>query len=310
MTSRMQIVPPPLTPGDSIAVIAPAGLPADRKKYHIGCSVIKDLGFKIINQEKQWPGFDFLSDRDECRLHELHQNWADPEVKAIIALRGGFGSLRIASTIDYRVIRENPKLFVGFSDISILLNLIYLKTGLICLHGPMLTSLGQCDKSSLERLYHCLTGKWHNRLEEKVEVLRDGPVVKGRLLGGNLCSLITMIGTPVEPLLSGAILFLEEVNEPLYCLDRLLTQLHLSGKLDSVAGIILGDFSDTESSVSHKELRRKEFVWNRVCELTAHCGVPVWGGFPGGHCQKNITLPFGAQATMDSSRRSLSFSES
>lgn len=306
----MQIVPPPLTPGDSIAVIAPAGMPADRKKYHIGCSVIEDMGFKIINQEKQWPGFDFLSDRDECRLHELHQTWADPEVKAIIALRGGFGSLRLASTIDYTVMRENPKLFVGFSDISILLNLIYLKTGLICLHGPVLSSLGQCDKSSLERLYHCLTGKWYNSLEEKVELLRDGPVVKGRLLGGNLCSLLTMFGTPVEPQLSGAILLLEEVNEPLYCLDRLLTQLHLSGKLESVAGIILGNFSGREDSISHEEIRRKEFVWNRVCELTAHCEVPVWGGFPAGHCQKNITLPIGAQAIMDSSTRSLSFSES
>jgi len=306
----MQIVPPPLISGDSIAVIAPAGIPADRKKYHIGCSVIEDMGFKIINQEKRWPGFDFLSDRDECRLHELHQTWADPEVKAIIALRGGFGSLRLASTINFDVMRENPKLFVGFSDISILLNLIYLRTGLICLHGPVLTSLGYCDKSSLERLYHSLTGKWYNRLEEKVEILRDGPIVKGRLLGGNLCSLLTMFGTPVEPQLSGAILFLEDVNEPLYQLDRLFTQFYLSGKFNDVAGIILGDFSSSEDSNSHEELRRKEFVWNRVCELTAHCEMPVWAGFPIGHGIKNITLPVGAQAIMDSSTRSLSFSES
>jgi muramoyltetrapeptide carboxypeptidase len=306
----MQIVPPPLIPGDAIAVIAPAGLPADRKKFHIGCAIIEEMGFKIINQEKQWPGFDFFSDRDECRLRELHQTWADPEVKAIIALRGGFGSLRLAGAIDYSVMRENPKLFIGFSDISILLNLIYLHTGLIGLHGPVLTSLGNCDKHTIERLYHCLTGKWYNSLQERVEIIRGGPVVKGRLLGGNLCSLLTMFGTPVEPQLSGAVLLLEEVNEPLYRLDRLLTQLHLSGKLDDVAGIILGDFSGKDDSKSTEGHRRKEFVWKRVCELTTSSQVPVWGDFPAGHCQKNMTLPVGAQVLMDSSSRSLSFIES
>lgn len=304
----MAIIPPPLIPGDKVAIIAPAGNLSNRAHYHIGCSIIGDMGFEIVNREKKWPGLDYLADSDEHRLNEFHKAWADQDVKAIFSLRGGFGSLRLLDKLDMSVISENPKMFVGFSDITILHMSITQETGLIVLHGPVISTLMNSEKDTLERLYHCLTGNWHNSLDEKIEIVRTGPTVKGKLLGGNLSSLISLLGTAWEPDFSESILFLEDINEPIYRLDRLLTQLHLCGKLKNINGIILGNFTMDNDSNMNERLRLHEFVWNRVCELTADIDVPVWGNFPAGHCRKNITLPIGAPAIMDSSTKSLRFS--
>lgn len=304
----MNTSPPSLATGDTIAVVAPAGNILDPKRYHRGCSILREMGFTLFHQEKKWPGEGFLSDNDEMRAEELMSAWCHPDVKAIFALRGGYGSLRVLNHLNIDVIRKNPKFLIGFSDITILLNHIAVHAHQVCLHGPVISSLASSDKNSIDRLYHCLRGNWHSQLNERVEIVRPAPSVSGSLMGGNLSSLVTLLGTTLDNSYNGTILFIEDVNEPLYRLDRLLTQFHLSGKFNGVKGIILGDFSIDQQGDQREQDRADEFVWNRVVELVPDPDIPIWGNFPVGHNHKNITLPIGAHCTMDCSRASLSFS--
>ncbi len=302
----MAIIPPPLAPGDLVGIAAPAGFLQERERYHQGCSIIREMGFEIFEPDKRWPGYGYLADSDEMRLKELHRLWANPDIKAIITLRGGYGSLRILQHLDLTLPARYPKLFIGFSDITVLHNHLCHRTGLACLHGPGLATLTISDQRSLERLYHCLRGDLLRTMREPVEIVRAGEPATGPLLGGNLSSLVTMLGTPWFPDLRGAVLLLEDINEPLYRLDRLLTQLHLSGSLNGVSGIILGKFCGDETDPL-EQLRTEEFVWARVAELTRSLDMPIWGGFPVGHCRKNLTMPLGIVCTMNSAEASLHF---
>jgi len=306
----MTIVPSPLLPGDKIAIVAPAGNLSNRKKFYDACVIIEQMGFVIENSTKKWPGILFLADSDKNRLQELHNAWKNPEIKGIIALRGGYGTLRLIELLNRQLIRENPKMFLGFSDISVLLNHIAQETGLICLHGPVASTLCRSDHETLDRLFDCLSGNWRAPLTETVTVIRGKKTVHGKLVGGNLSSLVTLLGSRWEIDLRGTILLLEDINEPWYRLDRLLTQLALTGKLQQVSGFILGDFSIDHSQGKEEKHRTQEFFWNRLVELVPDEDIPVWGNFPSGHCCRNITLPIGAFCTMDSIKKTLLFDES
>ncbi len=234
--------------------------------------------------------------------------WSDPEVSALLALRGGFGCLRLLPYLDTNALLDKQKLLIGFSDITILHQALLQTEKTISLHGPMLTTLSTSTPKTLARFYASLTGKWHVPIQEKqVEVLRGGDPVRGRLLGGNLSSLISIIGTHYEQDWQDAILFLEDIGEPLYRIDRMLTQLGQCGKLSQLRGIIIGDFSLNPDQDRLESIRFHEQVWLRILELTEQSGIPVWGDFPIGHCQTNLTLPHGAEAVMESSQVTLSF---
>jgi len=177
------------------------------------------------------------------------------------------------------------------------------------LHGPVVTSLHNATQLSLERLYHCLTGNWHTPVRpQNVEVLRAAPTSSGALVGGNLASLTTLLGTPFEFNWDDKIVLLEDIDESLYRIDRMLTQLFLAGKLSNIAGLILGDFSLTAFQDEIEKIRYKEQVWGRVLEICRHTSFPVWANFPHGHCRQNITFPLGAPAVMDREKTSLIFS--
>jgi muramoyltetrapeptide carboxypeptidase len=214
----------------------------------------------------------------------------------------------MAGMIDLEQVRKHPKLLIGFSDITVLHNHLCRQTHLVSLHGPTLSTLAQSDKDSLERFYQCLTGSWRTTLQMRgVEILRGEEEARGRLIGGNLSTLLSLLGTPFEPDFAGGILFLEDVGEPLYRIDRMLTQLWLAGKMQRVAGIILGDFSLGREMDTNKKNRHHETICNRVLQLTAETRIPVWGGFPIGHGAANMTLPHGAQAVLDSKNGRLCF---
>ncbi len=302
---RELLIPPSLAVGDTVGVIAPAGMLVDQQRYRQGCEILKSLGFMLHEPEKPWPGYGYLADTDAERAAELHKVWADPQVKAIITLRGGFGSARLLHHLDLDLIRRQPKLLVGFSDISLLVNYLHQRCGLLCLHGPTLTTLPICNSSTLERLRACLMGGWRRSLNEDVEIVRAGQPAKGLLLAGNLSCLVSLLGTPYQIDCSGVILVLEDVNEPPYRIDRCLTQLAQSGQLSKAAGIILGQFSDAADDDRLARLRRHEFVWNRVAELTAEADMPIWGNFPVGHDRHNLCLPIGAPVVMDSGKQLL-----
>ncbi len=307
--NRPPLCPPPLTKGDTIAVIAPAGQLKDFVPFAAGIKILQKMGFIVKYPRNLWPGSDYLSDSDENRGLEFNKLFSDPEVKGLIMMRGGYGCVRMIDRIDLKQVAHNPKLIVGFSDITILQNFLNERTGLVSLHGPVVTSLHEATSTSLETLYHCLCGRWNKPITpHNVEVLKAGPGSSGTLVGGNLASLVTLLGTPFEFNWDAKVVFLEDVDEPLYRIDRMLTQLFLSGKLKNIAGLILGDFSLTAFQDEIEKIRYKEQVWTRILEICGDAVFPVWANFPHGHCRENITLPLGATAIMDREKTSLMFS--
>ena len=303
-----QHVPAPLKAGAVIGIIAPAGQIRDQKGFDTGIRLLAEMGFEPRFPRELWPGTGYLADTDANRADEFNRMWAAPEVAALLALRGGYGCLRMAMMIDLTQVRNQPKPLIGFSDITVLHNYLCQQTGLVSLHGPTLSTLATSNRDSLERFHQCLTGKWRTTLQMKgVEILRGAEEATGRLIGGNLSTLLTLLGTPYEPEFAGRILFLEDVGEPLYRIDRMLTQLWLAGKLQKLAGIILGDFSLSNDMETTDKIRHHETIWSRVLQLTSGTQIPVWGGFPVGHGPANMTLPHGAETVMDSRNGRLCF---
>lgn len=302
------LYPPRLKKGDTLGIIAPAGRLDDSQRFIDGVKILQEMGFAVKFPTNPWPGREYLADTDENRASEFNLLLRDPGINALIALRGGYGCIRMIDKIDLSLVRSNPKLIVGFSDITILQNYLYAQTGLLSLHGPVVASLGTADRMALERLYSSLTGKWSQAvLVREIEVLRKGPRITAPLVGGNLASLVTLLGTCYDFCWDDRIVFLEDINEPAYRVDRMLTQLKLAGKLENIAGLILGNFTFTENSGRDGYTRYLETIWTRVLELCERQSFPIWGNFPSGHCAHNLTLPLGAVAEMDHDKRLLSF---
>jgi len=302
------LIPPPLRKKDCIGIFAPAGSPEDKDSCDIGVKILHQLGFQVKLPTRYSQYDDYLADNDNNRSEEFHRLWHDPDVKALLALRGGYGCLRIIDKIDLSIISKNPKLLIGFSDISILQNYLTEKTGLITMHGPVLTTLCQLNKDSMDRFYYSITGNWNKEIKSRtLEILQPGDTVRGKLVGGNLSSLVSMLGTPYELDWRNKIVVLEDIHEPIYRLDRLFTQLKLAGKFDKAGGIILGDFSLASHQETLEKIKHHERIWNRFLELTNQLQIPVWGGFDVGHTSSNMTLPLGAEAIMNSNRGVLEF---
>ena len=287
--------PPLIHKGDTVGLAAPAG-PLKEEVLRQGLQLLWDCGLKVKYAPDICRHDNYLAGSDQRRLEELHQLWDDDEVKAILAVRGGYGCARLLGRLDFDLIRRKPKALIGFSDLTILVNVIHQQTGLVTFHGPMLSTLARDGRPALEAMLNELAVQGRQELTIKgLEVLRPGQA-EGPLIGGNLTCLCQLLATPYEPAWAGTILLLEDINEPAYRVDRLLTQLSLAGHLDRVAGVILGDFLDSElHSINDLEL-----VWRRVLELTDE-RTPVWANFPAGHGPRNILLPVGLTVRLDSS---------
>ncbi len=301
------IIPEPLKKGDVIGIAAPAGQIYDKAKFEAGIRILGEMGFQTRFPRDLWPGTGYLADSDYNRAAELSRFFSDGSIKAVIAARGGYGCLRILDQIDYDHIRKNPKLLVGFSDLTILLSQCTLRSHLRTCHGPSVTSLPTLTNDALERYYLTLTGQSHKQIgSAKIEVIRGADEALGPLVGGNLSTLLTVIGTAYDFSWEDCIVFIEDVNEPLYRVDRMLTQLAMTGKLANIKGLILGDFGIIEDDPLLK-LRYTEAIWNRVMELTSSFSYPVWGNFPVGHFDNNFALPIGGSVIMDSGKATLLF---
>lgn len=298
--ANKSIYPPRLRKGDTIGLAAPAG-PINEDAFRQGLQLLRDNRIKVKYADDICRKENYLAGDDKRRLDELHQLWDDDEVKAILAVRGGYGCARLLEKLDYDLIRRKPKILIGFSDLTILLNVIHRQTGLITFHGPMLSTLARDGNQALVSMLNELSvhAQEHIRIKN-LEVLRPGEV-QGKLIGGNLACLTQLLATPYEPVWDGAILLIEDINESGYRIDRMLTQLALAGRLESLAGIILGEFMNSSMS----RITDLELVWQRTLELTAE-HIPVWANFPSGHGLRNILLPIGSKVRMDSSRGVLS----
>ncbi len=302
VATHKPLLPARLRKGDLIGIAAPSGpINAD---IAAGIRMLKDAGLKTIVSQDINRRQDYLAGRDSRRIEELHELFSNPRVKAIWAARGGYGCARMLANIDYQLIKQNPKILIGFSDLTLLLNSIQSKTGVVTFHGPVLSTIMRDGSAALK---NCLTALSQPRLADfkikGLEVLRPGQAA-GQLVGGNLTSLVSLLATPYEPSWQEALLLLEDINEPSYKIDRMLTQLKLAGRLDQIGGVILGEFLDNALN----SLGDIELIWQRVLELTAD-NIPVWANFPVGHGPKNLTLPIGSRVLMDSYSGYLKFQE-
>jgi muramoyltetrapeptide carboxypeptidase len=303
------LYPLPLKKGDTIGIIAPAGQLHDEIRFLRGVAILQKMGFQVKFPPNLWPGKEYLADTDDNRGSEFNRLIKDEDIKGLIAMRGGYGCLRMLDKIDISLVAGNPKILLGFSDITILQNYLYEKTGLVSLHGPVVNSLSETNKNALARLHHSLTHIRSNSIDSPaIKVLREGPTVTAPLIGGNLASLVTLLGTRYDFSWDNKIVFLEDVNEPLYKIDRMLTQLKLAGKLDGISGLIMGDFSTSINRNETEKLHLSEKLWTRVLELFSdHREIPIWGNFPSGHSPGNFTFPLGASAVMESGKNRLFF---
>ncbi|MDH5523400.1 MAG: LD-carboxypeptidase [Desulfobulbaceae bacterium] len=293
------ILPPTLGPGDTIGLAAPAGPVIREKDFADGVKILREMGFEVKYQRDIMRRTGYLAGPDQERISELHDLWRDPEVKAIMAVRGGYGCLRLAPHLDLELLRLHPKIVIGFSDLTVLLNIIVRQTGAMALHGPMLTTLPRSDRESLASFFHAITGRLPDQIKaDDLEIITGGNA-QGRLVGGNLTCLSHLIGTPYEPQWEKSILLLEDVAEAPYRLDRMLSHLWEAGALRKISGLILGGF---------EECGDIEPIWQRALELLKEQNIPIWGNFPTGHGPANLTLPLGCEVIMDSSRGRLRFS--
>lgn len=281
---NLPLLAPPLKKGGTIGLVSPAGPVKDRQALSTGIRILKELGFSVKFGPEVEEAGDYLAADDRTRAELFNRMWASQETDAIMAVRGGYGSLRMAAGIDLESIARRPKPFVGFSDITLLHTLINRKTRLVTLHGPVLTSLTLLSEDDIRHFGAMLSGHFPATIRpDACEILR-GKEAAGRLVGGNLATLVSLLGTPYEPDWRQCIVFLEDVGEAPYRIDRMLTQLRLAGKLAGIQGLLLGSFTDCGN---------EELVWQRTLELTADLDIAVWANFPAGHGRRNLTLPLG-----------------
>jgi len=285
----MTALPPlqPLHPGDTVAIVAPSG-PFPRDRYERGRAVLEARGLRV-REFLPTRARRYLAGSDEERLAGLHAAFADPEVRAVFAARGGYGAMRLLPGLDLALLASSGKALVGFSDVTAL-HLALQRAGARSVHGPVVTRLGEEPPEALDRLFELLAGRTPAPLPGKTLVPGSAT---GRLLGGNLSVLTRLVGTRWLPSLEGAILLLEDVGERPYRLDRMWTHLQLAGLLEPIAGIVLGDFTGCDDPAAGVEAQEV------MAELVASLGKPALAGFPIGHGGVHLAVPLGARVRID-----------
>lgn len=298
--SGCSMLPKALPVGGRVAIIAPAG-PAQLDTLK-AIQWFEARGYQC----RIYPGVietkGYLAGDDACRLADLHAAFAATDVDAIICLRGGYGSMRLLERLDYALLRRHPKPLVGYSDITALHSAIARHVGYVTFHGAMLKSELLADKQAptVSSLFDLLSGRL--RCGDRFEHPGSHPLTtitpgaaSGRLVGGNLAMLGATLGTPAALHSRDGILFIEDVNEPLYRIDRLLTQLRLAGKFEGLRGVLVGDFAGLTVQALTPLLR----------EMFEPLQIPVLAGWRSGHCDPNITLPLGALVHLDAGGKCL-----
>ncbi len=310
------VKPKRLRPGMTVGLVTPASNVPEDQDLHAAMDLVRSLGFVAKPSANLFSRTQYLAGSDRQRADDLNAMFADTEVDAIFCVRGGYGSGRLLRYLDYDVIAANPKVILGYSDITAILNAIYLKTGLVTFHGPIAGgnfsdyTYGQYSRVLVEPSANTRIGEpppfetrpgvveRQNRLTSIVPGVAEGP-----LIGGNLSLVVTLLGTPYEPEFEGAILFLEDVDEPPYSVDRMLTHLWMAGKLEQLAGVVLGKFSDDDydsNTFSMEQVLRDRFE---------PLGIPTLRGAMIGHIEDKTVVPLGVRARLDVGAGSLSLLE-
>jgi len=293
------IRPPRLKPGDTLGIVAPAS-PFDQDIFNQGLEVLASMGFRTLVPDELFEKNRYLAGSDEHRAKLVTQVFQDPSVDAIVCARGGFGCLRILPLLDFGVMRTNPKVFIGHSDISALLVAITAKTGLVTFHGPLVTTLPEAPEFTRQSLLAAISSDTHLKITSGKGVTIKAGRAQGPIIGGNLTTLCHLLGTPFEPRFENHILLLEDRGEAHYRIDRMLFQMKLAGCLEGIAGLVLGSF---------EECGDLEGIYHIFQECFQDIHIPILAGFDVGHGNQNLTIPLGIEATLDADKQVLSFDQ-
>ncbi len=281
-----------INPGDVLNVhtITPSWLIKKRKNFVAGVRSLEKLGLQVLNQR-----FPTQLPSTRAKVQQIHRAFLNKKVNLILAQRGGYSSLKLLPYLDFPLIKKNPKIFAGFSDLSTLLNAIYERTALITLHAPMIINFPSSPKPTVRSFLNALHGFPQKNLFQAapVKAYHSG-IAQGTLKGGNLITLTALIGTEWDIETRGSILFFEDVNQKLHEIDRNLTQWILAGKLQKIRGLILGDFRGIKSGQIYRIVAEQM----KVDFPVVHC---PWIG----HGRNKITLPVGAKVELNTRKKSL-----
>jgi muramoyltetrapeptide carboxypeptidase len=308
-----------LKPGDTVALISPATPVADPDKLQLAERTLKYFGMRVKWGKHVGKKSGYFGSSVDERLDDLHTMFRDPEVNAVCAIRGGYGCGQLLDRMDYDLIRRHPKIFLGYSDITAMHLAIHKHAGLVTFHGPVpLSAFSEYTQKHFRAalLESKPLGSLTNpaeanqlRPEHTLRTIRPGRA-SGRLIGGNLTLISATMGTPYEIDTRGAILFLEDIGEEPYSIDRMLTQLRLAGKLAAAAGIIFGECTDCSPS-DYKPFVQAGFSLGEVLDaILGNLKVPVLSGLTIGHTDDQLTLPLGVSATLDADKGTLEINES
>ena len=299
MAEKAISTPEAIGPGSRIGIAAPAG-PYSHKKFENGIRVLEELGFEPVIPSCLAARNRYLAGSDAHRARIFMQFITDPSIDAVWCARGGYGSMRLLPLLDYALIRDNPKIVIGFSDITALLVTLYARCAFVTYHGPVITSLGEGSLATKSSITQVVTrGETVTLFSNTGQIISPGEGI-GPVIGGNLTILSHLMGTPFMPSLDGHILFVEDCDEKPYRIDRMITQMRLSGCLDHISGLMLGCFSDCGSSLEISAIFEDCFKgWN----------IPVLGGFDIGHKRTNLTIPIGVRAHLSTNDGRLAFQQ-
>ena len=312
------IKPQRLQSGDTVGLIAPASGVFEPATIREGRETLKSLGYKVKLGKNISKQFGYLAGSDKGRVDDLHRMFKDDKVKAIVAIRGGYGSMRILNLIDYELIKNHPKILLGYSDITALHLAIHAVTGLVTFHGPV--AISRFSQYTQKYFYQVVSSSSAiGEIEHPEPVYKLHPTAHfftihggkahGKLIGGNLTLLTALLGTPFDYDTTNKIVFIEEVGEEPYSIDRMLTQLFLAGKLQSAAGIVIDRCAkcgprDYKPAFINT-LSVEEVIKDRLQNLK----IPIVFGFSLGHVADKPTLPLGIEVTLDADNRKLIFEE-
>lgn len=304
--------PKAIKQGDVIGVIAPASAPASQEKIDKGAEYLEGLGYRVKLGKNVRALRGFLAGTDQQRAADINEMFGDKRVRAIMAVRGGYGTPRLLPLIDYALVKRNPKIFVGYSDLTALQLAMFAKTGLISFSGPMVgveMSKG-IDPFTEENFWKMVTstkklGVMNNPDGRSLETIHKG-VTAGILLGGNLSMMTSIAGSPYLPSFKNSILYLEEIEEECYRFDRMMNQLKLAGIFKDTKGILICELTDVKPSDTSKPFLTAEEV---LTDYLSPLKKPILKGLVYGHVARKLTMPVGIRARMDANAGSIELIE-
>ena len=302
---RRRSLPAALAPGDTVALVSPSSATDERLSLQLTQEAMQALGFKVKTGEHYASRYGHLAGTDAGRAGDLNAMFADGQVKAIVCVRGGSGAARLLPMLDYDAIRANPKVLLGYSDVTALHCAIHARTGLVTFHGPI--GAGSWNRFNVDQFRRVFFDRelmqYQNTVDAGDELVPrknrtltiTGGKARGELIGGNLAVLTALAGSPYLPDFKGKILFLEDVSEAPYRIDRMLTTLKLMGALDALAGFIFGECTDCDPGDGYGSLTLDQIFDDHIKPL----GIPAYRGAMIGHIREQFIVPVGGRVELD-----------